>query len=357
MRRWIIAVVTTLTVAGVLVVARARSESSDPVALADRDPQVAAARALLRARNDSLQAWTLAHQRAIVLAAVATLRPSSAPFALETRGAVDAGTREAYAAVFAAELRDLGTPRVPIRVVLIADSARRSDFFAPWYIRPTRAGEPCIIALRVRRRANPAYSADGLQRLGPCGLYAVAGLPGPGIARWLDSTRAGSALSYRPPPVREPLDRNRYLAAYQVLGRLAPIACAAGRDEACVEALLDPLANRRQLPAVGPADASGLVQRSSFELDDFPGVVTAAIRQSLGDERFAQWWASDLPPADAYERVSGVRFATFAQRYLRPYLGRKSSGPLTAGLPLALGMLLAVGLAYWAIRATPRARS
>lgn len=358
MRRWIIAVTTTLTLVAIIVVSRAAWTTPDAESRAARTPEIAAARALLRARNDSLYAWSLAQQRAYVLAAAATLRPSSAAFALETRGSVSARTRAQYTAIFEEELQDLPPTRVPIRVLLIADSSLRSEYFAPWYIRPQREGEACVIALRVQERPSPtARPRHGPQSLGPCGLYALAGLPGPSIARWLDATRARSALSYRAPSVPHPPRRRFEYAGSQMLPVLSPMACAAGRDAVCASALLEPDADRRQLPRVGPESGDALVQAYAFEVDDFPGLVTAAIRQALGDERFAQWWASELPPAEAFERIADRRFAAFAQDVVRPYFGRTSSGPLRAGLPLALGVLLAAALAYWAVTGTPRSRT
>lgn len=359
MRRSLIAVVATLTLVALIAVARVAWTAADAEGRADRNPEIAAARALVRARNDSLLAWALAERRASVLAAAATLRPSPAAFAIETRGAVSARTRAAYAAEFAAELQALPPSRVPIRVVLMADTGVRAVYsFGTWYIRPQRAGEACIVAMRAPERVrSPSVARRDLQRLGPCGLYAIAGLPGPGIARWLDSTQARSALSYRPPTAREPVRVGLAYSGSHVVELLGPLACGAGRDAACAPALLTPDADQRSLPRVGPDVGRVPVQAYAFELDDFPGNVVAAIRAELGDERFAQWWASELPPDAAYERITGRRFARFAQALLRPYIGRKTSGPLTAGLPLVLGVLLAIGAASWAVVGTPRART
>lgn len=356
MRRWIIAVATTLTLAAIFIVARARSSTPDAETLADRNPEIAAARALLRARNDTLQAWARAHNRASIVAGISNLRPSSAPFAVETRGPVSDGTRDAFAAAIEAELRQLPAQRVPIRLVLIADDGVRNEFFGQSFLRPQRAGEPCVIALRVSARADANFvPRNGLQRLGPCGLYAIAGMPGPGIATWLDSTQARAALSYRESepttvPDRRPLGN-------QVLALLAPLSCAAGRDASCELALLDPFADRRRLPDVASNGGQMLVSTYYFELEGYPGDVVAALRASLGEERFARWWASELPPAEAYERITGERFARFAQAYLRPRVGDRSRGPLQTGLPTALGIVLATLLSAWAIRGTARARS
>src|SRR5690606_18831011 len=135
-----------------------------------------------------------------------------------------------------------------------------------------------------------------LQRLGPCGLYAIAGIPGPGIATWLDSTRARAALSYREIEPTTVPDRRR-LFGNQMLALLAPLSCAAGRDASCELALLTPFADRRRLPSVTSTGGQQLVSTYYFELEDYPGDVVAALRASLGEARFARWWASDLPPA------------------------------------------------------------
>lgn len=357
MRRWIIAVVTTLTLAAIFIVARARSNTPDAETLADRNPEIAAARALLRARNDTLQAWMQAHNRALIVTSISNLRPSDAAFAVETRGPVSPHTRSAFTAALEAELRELPAPKVPIRVVLIADDGVRNEFFGQTFLRPKRAGEPCVIAIRVAARADArVVPRGGMQRLGPCGLYAIAGMPGPGVASWLDSTRARAALSYRATEPTIVPDRGR-LFGRQILALLTPLSCAAGRDASCIPALLDPYADRRRLPSVAAAGGRTLVSTYYFEIEDYPGDVVAALRASLGEERFARWWASELPPAEAYERITGERFASFAKAYLRPRVGNRPRGPLQAGLPTALGILVAAALTAWAVRGTPRARS
>lgn len=361
MRRWIIGITTTLVVAAIFVVTRARFATPDAEALADANPEVAEARALMRARNDSLQAWSRAWQRARVLAAVGTLRPSSASFAIESRGSWSAGTIAAFRAAFEAELDSLPEPRVPLRILLLPDTGRTSGSYSNWYLRPRQAGEPCVVVLHLIDGANQTYRPRrDVDRLGVCGLYAVAGLPGPGISAWLDSTQSKSALGYRPSaPPEYARSLNRALGGY-ILSSLPVVACASGRDEACAPALLDPLARRRALPTLTSRvgiDDRAFVQAYFFEINDFPGEVAAQLRHTLGEDRFAQWWASERGPAEAYEELAGEPFADFAQRYLKQHIGSRQPGPLHAGMPLALGMLLAVGLAYWAIRATPRARS
>lgn len=357
MRRWIIAVVTTLTLAAIFIVARARSNTPDAETLADRNPEIAAARALLGARNDTLQAWMQAHNRALIVTSISDLRPSDAAFAVETRGPVSPHIRDAFKAVIEAELRELPEPKVPIRLVLIADDGVRNEFFGQTFLRPQRAGEPCVVAIRVAARVDARFAPrNGLQRLGPCGLYAIVGMPGPGIASWLDSTRARAALSYRATEPTIVPDGGR-LFGRQILAALTPLSCAAGRDASCIPALLDPHADRRRLPSVASVGGRTLVSTYYFEIEDYPGDVVAALRASLGEERFARWWASELPPAEAYERITGERFATFAQDYLRPRVGRRARGPLRADLPTALGILMAAALSVWAVRRTPRARS
>lgn len=361
MRRWIIGITTTLVVIAIVVVTRARFATPDAEALEDRHPEVAEARALLRARNDTLQAWMLAWQRARVLAAVGTMRPSSAAFALESRGSWNAATLAAFRAAFEAELDSLPVPQVPLRVLLLPDTGRTTGAYSSWFLRPRRAGEPCTVVLHLIDGPDQTYAPRrDVDRLGVCGLYAAAGMPGPGIAAWLDTTRSKSALGHRPSaPSENARTLNRALGGY-ILSSLPVVACASGRDEACGPALLDPASGRRRLPTVASAagiDERAFVQAYVFEMNDFPGEVVAQLRQALGEARFTQWWASELGPAEAYEALSGEPFAAFAQRYLKQHVGTRQPGPLHAGLPLALGMLLAVGLAYWAIRATPRARS
>jgi hypothetical protein len=357
-RRLLIGIVTVMTVLAVLVIARQRRELATAERLQDRYPEVAAARALLRARNDSLQAYGIAQQRAEARAAIASLRPGPGAFALETRGRVSAGTRAAFLAAFEDELAAIPEPQVPIRALLIADSARVPMNYGMWYRRPQREGDACVIVIKIGERPTETITpSTRIRRLGVCGFYARAGMPGPGIAAWLDSTRVAAALTDAAQSPGPGADISEQLRGAQVTRFLAPVSCVAGHDAACLEAVLTPLPERRVLPRVSADQAPDLVSAYGFEMDGYPGDATAQLRVALGDAQFAAWWRSALGPAEAYERLTGRPFARFARAYFEPYLGQRRPGPLRAGLPLVLGLLLAAAAASATIRYARRARS
>lgn len=365
MRRWISTTVIVGVVVATILVARMRDVSQD-AAYAQQYPEVAAARARVLAVGDTLRAWTAALARAQTLAHAAAVTRGPQPVMVETRGGITAGTRAAFTQVVERELEAIGTPKVPLRVLLVADSSASFSSYAGWYLRPGTAGDPCIVMIRVRESRNQAMAPrTGDRRLGVCGLYARHGMPGPGIAAWLDETRAVSAAGdsstswnrETPAPRRGAWGGLSQLAGGMMLEAAAPLACAAGRGAACRIALLDPIDDARRRVSVPVAQDPKLSSAYPFELNDYPGDVTATLRASMGAERFARWWQSALPPAEAYEAVTGAAFETWAMAYTRRFVGPRNPGPLRAGLPLALGLLLAAGLGGWAVLRAPRARS
>jgi len=365
MRRWITATVIIGIVVATVLVARKGQLPEDAV-LALQYPEVAQARAQVLARGDTLRAWSAALARAQALAVAASVTRGPQPFVLETRGAVSAGTRAAFLQLIERELQAIGTPKVPLRVLLVADSSASFSSYSGWYLRPANASDPCIVTIRIRESRSQTFAPRTLdRRLGVCGLYARHGMPGPGIAAWLDETRAVSAAgdSSATWDLETPTQRQvawggvSQLAGGMMLSAVAPLACAAGRDEACLTALLDPIDETRRRVSVPVAQEPRLSSAYPFELTHYPGDVTATLRASMGADRFARWWQSALPPAQAYEAVTGEAFESWAMWYMRRYVGERNSGPLRAGLPLALGLLLTAGLSGWAVLRAPRARS
>lgn len=361
MRRWIFATVVLGVVAATMLVARRRSDLPDEALYALQYPEVNAARTLMLTRSDSVRAWSAALTRAQSLALAATATRGPQPFLLETRGIVSPGTRAAFSRILEAELARIGTPRVPIRVLLASDTAASYSNYAGWYLRPTTAGDPCVVIIRLRESQTATFAPrTGDQRLGVCALYARHGMPGAGIAAWLDSTRAISAAGDSASVGSG--DRTSYpgvsrIAGGMLLQALAPAACVAGRDEACVTATLHPRFEEPRRVIIDIARSPKMSSVYPYEITDYPGNMTASLRASMGPESFQRWWQSSLPPAEAYEQISGEPFALWARRYMEGFIGKRNPGPLRAEFPLVLGLLLAVVMAWWGIRGARRARS
>lgn len=361
MRRWIFATVVLGVVAATVLIARKSSDLQDESLYELQYPEVHAARRLLLTRSDSVRAWTAALSRAQSLALAASATRGSQPFLLETRGMISAGTRTAFSLHFEDELAQIGAPRVPIRVVLASDTTAGFGNFAGWYLRPSAEGDPCVIVLRLRESRTTTFSPrSGDRRLGVCTLYAQHGMPGPGIAAWLDSTRAISATgdSANASSAHGLAFRGvGRIAGGMILSALAPVACVAGRAEACVAATLSPTDGEQRRVVIDIARNPKLSAVYPYQINDYPGNVTASIRAALGPEGFQRWWQSSLPPDEAYEQISGEPFARWAQRYMEGYIGKRQPGPLRAELPVLLGLLLTAGMAWWGIRGAARARS
>ena len=59
----------------------------------------------------------------------------------------------------------------------------------------------------------------------------------------------------------------------------------------------------------------------------------------------------------AYDAVTGESIDAWGRSYMRRYVGERQPGPLQAGLPLMIGLLLTAGLYGWAVLRAPRPRS
>lgn len=357
-RSWLYAIVGLGMVAAIVVAARMARSDSAPAIWDLRYPEVAQARALMTARTDSVRAWAAAVLRARTLSLAASAARGPAPFALETRGDISDATRETFAADFARELATIPTPRVPLRVLLVADTTGMG--YAGWYLRPRAEGDACTIVIYSRRsRTRADTTLPTLRRLGVCGLYARHGMPGPGIAAWLDRTGAANAISDTTTPRTEArIEAADWPLTFALMSIPAPFACTAGRVEACEAAMLEPLeADVRQRVDLDVAREPRLSGHYAYQADRYPGDVTASLRESLGAADFERWWKSASPPAEAYEALRGEPFARWAQRHLQQELGARKPGPLRAGLPLGLGVGLMLLLVFASLRFVSRQRS
>jgi hypothetical protein len=360
-RQWVYGIFGVGILAAIIWASRMGRTATDAELWASRYPEVAAARALVFARTDSVRAWDAVVNRARAHALAATVARGPAPFTLETRGDISEGTRDAFAAAFVRELAPIPTPRVPLRVLLVADSTGTNFWYSTWYLRPAVAGDPCAIVIVLRESRGQTFSPRASdRRLGICGLYARHGMPGPGIAAWLDRTQAASALADTTLPRTEATtyyDPLRWIGGGAMLQSLAHVACAAGRDEACEPAMFDPEANVQRRVQLDIPREPRLAIAYPFDMRSYPGDVTAALRQSMGPAVFAEWWTSALPPREAYEALRDEPFAAWARRYLASEIASRKAGPLRAGLPLGLGIGLMLLLAAASVWRTGRQRS
>jgi hypothetical protein len=284
--------------------------------------------ALFAVRDSSFvvrDAWEIADVRERARAVVST---GAAPMGLTIRA--DATVPAAVAAAFTAHIREefralAPTPRHAVIVLILIDSMPRSSVRIG-VARPTGIGAPCVVQVRIptfhEERARPATDD---QLLSTCGLYARFGPVGTGMERWLERSGMRTAARHTARALDAPR-RNWSPSANDLARDPLLFACLAGRLARC-RLIFDgesaPLPGAVFGARTGPNVARRLT--NSQRIGVFPaggtGHLLAALRATLGDDRFAMLWSSEQDP-----------YATFTANEHRPL-----EALLSASLRTSLG--------------------
>ncbi len=234
------------------------------------------------------------------------------------------------------------------------------------HLLPTGASERCV----------SISGAPGLPRniatrdwVGPCGFYAVYGVPGPNIDRWLKSGAWIYGLRWRGVVPNRGYGEygNRWYVEGAPWGESAGMrvraylstegfSCLAGNGPACRTLVLDP-----RNSDYGGQYWSGLrAFRDAVRLDESsvwsrPNYLTyvgllgpqmpsllSDMAIALGPDKFTRFWKSDLPPADAFRAASGQEIEVWTQGWMRARYGEFERGPGVSLGSAALGVLLAL---------------
>lgn len=329
-----------------------------------RDPAVMAAQ---RAWSDA-QARQLGLERewrrAYAHAVAAPLASARAPFSFSAARGIPLATVSEFERRARAEFAAIGAARHPIVVRMVEDSLAQQPGYHRAIVAPAIADQACVVAVIV---SAPRDARIGVNRndeiLGPCAFYAAFGMPGAGMQQWLERTGARSAASATVRPV-PPSGRTREeVPQNALLHSPAAVACLAGRTDYCGRAFNgEPqpgwgASGRMALP---PPPALRVTDRrawtfSPWEAHWSDGERLAAIRQMLGDLRFAPLWQSPDEPAVAFERLEGYTLDAWVRRQLLTEVLPYRAGPMVPTTPLVLALLLIGALAAWALRRTERA--
>ena len=209
---------------------------------------------------------------------------------------------------------------------------------------------------------------------GPCWFLARFGAPGPEVKAWLDA-RYWDVAAGVPPHDRPLVYSSRDLAGAGVLDRVfGNVAvnfyresvtlegCAGRRPELCGEYFLrtkyppgllpdgivgnDGFTNNLYYRSEGYASMGGTlgVPRAASQ------ALLAMMVDDLGPVRFAEFWASPAPVAEAFESVAGMSLGDWYRMQLRSQMAEAGiSQPREAtSWPSALGILaLALGTVLW----------
>lgn len=205
--------------------------------------------------------------------------------------------------------------------------------------------------------------------VGACWYLSEFGMPGPGIRAWLDSRYwdvAGGIPPYRRFFASREDDPERGGVLNRVFGDLrglfyresvALAACADRRPELCEAGFLQTPYPPGQFPAgvVGGWRFLGYAGQGNgawmFEMPRYvTGALLALMVDDLGPTRFAEFWTSTAPVAEAFAATAGMSLGEWYGLELRRQL--KDAGypdPRRAPYwPSALGILaLALGASLW----------
>jgi hypothetical protein len=260
------------------------------------------------------------------------------------------------------------------------------------------SNEPCVTMLYIVR--DPARTASGESRteapgnhlLGPCAFYAAFGHPGIGISSWLKA-RDYDVADYLDParpwavgPFDNPYRQTRahpvYLLSRQRLLNLGSVGgvaedfpfdaelafvlqrCLDGDTSACEALALTPglrvpyairatgsdngVPLQIRIPSSQPIEQLINIHTVPFDVTLMNGLLNEILAKE-GRERFARFWRSSAPAAEAFSQVTGQRLGEWVHEHL-PYYARRGSAvkALTIGIALAyilgsLGLALRTG--------------
>ena len=252
---------------------------------------------------------------------------------------------------------------------------------------PDAGHSDCQVLVRVRvlfqrdTRWTRNLAHDGLVSRGAartvlsaCALYATFGPPGSGIRKWLQGTDWSFAQSVdwtrKSIPWIESIQYgDTALASVTGLGsatwmlrsQLAPdaAACMAGDPPRCARALLTWPAPavvdttwQTHVAGVESVSLYGMMWGWNAQLGPTQGWLVSDLANALGRERFAEFWASALPPDSAYAAVTQASLGDWLVGWAQRTYGRDVAGPwipprarLAGIVVILLGLGVAMGFA------------
>jgi hypothetical protein len=202
-------------------------------------------------------------------------------------------------------------------------------------------------------------------------------MPGKAIRRWLDDRgwqfAQRSPRNDPPAPWLDGLPDSSFRSRIDlewVMGSSGR-ACAGGRDDACVDAVLSrmPLDDRRtslklNAGVLSPGFFNPFVHGDngwltrSWPLGVREWTLLSDMARSLGTERFEQFWTSDLSPEQAFQAAAGMPLSKWTRQWIETTYHAQATGPaLPAGASGFAALLLIVGLGLTIVAAQRRQMS
>ena len=356
MKRWAVWIAGAV---GALVLARVvLPKASEMTERRRESAPVAAVRDTVDHLQDSIRALSLVRDRYLAQSVAARLPRSSAGFVASSDRDVPAAVLERFASIARTQLGNVDSLAMPVRLHAVADLNRGGNYLRA-VVLPANAGEPCIVVLvlAARGQLDRVQPQPRDRMLGTCGFYARFGPPGPGVTAWL--RRTDGVYARGDVAEAEVVERREAIDYRNV--RESPLAasCAARRLESC-ERLWESGESwaARQIDTTAlAAPVRHVLRMTPWSTYFYPGTNLAELRRLMGDARFALLWQHEQEPAAAYEALEGRSIGEVAYQMLMQSVKAHEPGPLRAGLPLVLGLVVGAVAALWGIARAPRERS
>lgn len=323
----------------------------------DRDPAVFQARNQLWALGDSVRALTWELSRVTAWEAARALPNESAATKFVAVPGVNRSTAANFEVAARAAFAELGAPRVPLRIVLLATD-EPGGYYRKYVVLPQAESQPCVVVVTVSPRATNVRPSRIDRLLSTCGFYGRFGRPSAAMQQWLERTQGAVAKIDTAELVFGSTRERRVLEGVNVAFYPAIAKCLAGDDDGCAASVVDPLGVIGQRPLVPPTErTSPVIASYAIPIASSPENTLARIRAYVGDARFERIWTTDADPAVGFQTVTGEHIAVFVRPQLLNETMPHDPGPLRGGADLLFGLGLGAAAAVWAVRRTKRERS
>ena len=197
--------------------------------------------------------------------------------------------------------------------------------------------------------------------LGPCRVWLRYGAPSAPVLRWL--AHSGHVLEFdsvlspilgsefvgpqyfswydRPGTSRRALFGIRQFDEEADYIGLGAQGCLAGREELCLDAVMDPDEWRFRRARVR---GSALQTRSRYSALETIGALFGEVERELGPEGFAQFWTASTEPQRDLEAALGEDLNRWLMHWLREQFGPEPRGPVVPPATLLLALLTVAAL-------------
>jgi hypothetical protein len=234
------------------------------------------------------------------------------------------------------------------------------------YLLPSAPGEPCMVLTRmttmgpwggvngIKSTINTDFARDRVA--GPCAFFARFGTPGEHVASWIrrhgQFVAAESNWSGDPRP--ESSSKPVWWRSPRHVLNPDGWRCTAGDAASCLRALelVDSKSETAASPVLIATAPYGYRMSSEWfsrgELGPSGRGLMAQLARMVGDDRFGEFWRSNLPVDEAFQRAVGKDLGVVTSEWAATTYGRERLGPGMTPIEL----IVAAGLAGLAIVGT-----